>query len=81
MRDREREKQALCREPDVGLDPGTPASRPEPKADSQPLTHAGVPNLWLFICLVLSGFVRIVSKLKVHRLSLKRDSKDMTFNA
>ena len=49
MRDRERErerererqrhrqreeKQALCRELDVGLDPGTPGSQPETKADS-----------------------------------------------
>ena len=25
-RDRQREKQAPCREPDVGLDPGTPGS-------------------------------------------------------
>ena len=35
-RDREtetqREKQAPCREPDVGLDPGTPGSHPGPKA-------------------------------------------------
>ena len=28
-------------EPDVGLDPGTPGSRPEPKADAQPLSHPG----------------------------------------
>ena len=33
---RQREKQAPCREPDVGLDP-TPGSCPEPKADAQPL--------------------------------------------
>ena len=26
MRDRQREKQAPCREPDVGLDPGSPGS-------------------------------------------------------
>ena len=38
MRDRERqryrlrEKQAPCREPDVGLDPGSPGSHPGPKA-------------------------------------------------
>ena len=25
------EKQAPCRDPDVGFDPGTPGSRPEPK--------------------------------------------------
>ena len=37
MRDREierqREKQAPCREPNVGLDPRTPGSRPGPKAE------------------------------------------------
>ena len=42
-RDRQREKQALCREPDVGLDPRTPGSRPEPKADAQPLSQPGAP--------------------------------------
>ena len=58
MRDRERqrhsqrEKQDSHREPNVGLDPGTPGSLPEPKADTQPLTHPGVPimshsKLWL----------------------------------
>ena len=30
QRDRQREKQAPRRELDVGLDPGTPRSRPEP---------------------------------------------------
>ena len=38
MRDRQihrqREKQASCREPDVGLDSGTPGSRLELKADA-----------------------------------------------
>ena len=29
---RQREKQAPCREPDMGLDPGTPGSCPGPKA-------------------------------------------------
>ena len=41
---RQREKQAPCREPDVGLDPGTPGSRTEPKADAQPLSHPGAPK-------------------------------------
>ena len=31
QRHRQREKQAPCREPDVGLDPGTPGSQPEPR--------------------------------------------------
>ena len=31
QRHRQREKQAPCREPNVGLDPGSPGSRPGPK--------------------------------------------------
>ena len=27
----------------MGLDPGTPGSHPEPKADAQGLSHPGVP--------------------------------------
>ena len=42
-RDTLREKQAPCREPDAGLNPGTPGSLPEPKAGTQPLNHPGVP--------------------------------------
>ena len=42
QRHRQREKQAPCREPDVGLDPGTPGSCSEPKPDAQPLSHPGV---------------------------------------
>ena len=34
QRHRQREKQAPGREPDVGLDPGTPGSSPGPKADA-----------------------------------------------
>ena len=33
---------------DVGLDPRTPGSGPEPKADAQPLSHPGVPNDYFF---------------------------------
>ena len=44
QRHRQREKQAPCREPDVGLDPGTPGSCPEPKADAQLLSHPGIPD-------------------------------------
>ena len=35
--------QALCQEPDAGLDPGTPGSRPGPKAGAKPLRHPGIP--------------------------------------
>ena len=43
QRHRQREKQATRREPDVGLDPGTPGSRTRPKADAKPLSHPGIP--------------------------------------
>ena len=49
MRDTERrkdtaeKKQAPCEEPDGGLDPCTPGSHPEPKADTPTLSHPGVP--------------------------------------
>ena len=39
QRHRQREKQAPCGEPNVGLDSRTPGSRPELKADTQPLNH------------------------------------------
>ena len=39
---RQREKQAPCGEPDAGLDPRTPGSHPEPKADTQLLSHPGI---------------------------------------
>ena len=47
QRHRQREKQTPCREPDVGLDPRTQGSRPESKADTQPLSHSGVPIFYM----------------------------------
>ena len=44
QRHRKRKKQAPCREPDMGLDPGSLGPRPEPTADVQPLSHPGVPR-------------------------------------
>ena len=46
QRYRQREKQAPCGEPDMGLDPGTPGSRPERKTEAQPLSHPGALVLW-----------------------------------
>ena len=37
------EEAGSCGEPDVGLDPRTPGSCPEPKTDAQSLSHPGVP--------------------------------------
>ena len=48
-REREAETQAegetgsMHREPDVGLDPGSPGLRPGPKAGAKPLRHPGIP--------------------------------------
>ena len=46
QRHRQREKQAPCRKPDMGPNPGTPGSRPEPKADAQLPSHPGIPQLY-----------------------------------
>ena len=49
-REREAETQAegeagsMHREPDVGIDPGSPGSRPGPKAGAKPLRHPGIPH-------------------------------------
>ena len=52
-REREREREAetqaegeaasMHQEPDVGFDPGSPGSRPGPKAGAKPLRHPGIP--------------------------------------
>ena len=44
QRHRQKEKQAPGREPNVGLNPSTPGSPTEPKADAQPPSHPGVPT-------------------------------------
>ena len=58
MREREREREAetqaegeagsMHREPDVGFDPGSPGSRPGPKAGAKPLRHPGIPVRWFW---------------------------------
>ena len=57
-REREAETQAegeagsLHREPDVGFDPGSPGSRPGPKAGAKPLRHPGIPLICFLIRIV-----------------------------
>ena len=41
----EGEAGSMHREPDVGFDPGSPGSRPGPKAGAKPLRHPGIPNI------------------------------------
>ena len=54
-REREAETQAeeeagsMHREPDVGFDPGSPGSRPGPKAGAKLLRHPGIPALKIFV--------------------------------
>ena len=54
-REREAETQAegeagsMHREPDVGFDPGSPGSRPGPKAGAKPLRHPGIPQFDSFL--------------------------------
>ena len=40
---RQREKQAPCREADVGFDPGTPGLCPRLKAGAKLLSYPGIP--------------------------------------
>ena len=48
QRHRQREKQAPCREPDVGLDPRTPGLHCGLKAGAKPLSHPGIPDFVVF---------------------------------
>ena len=36
-------------DPDVGFDPGSPESRPGPKAGAKPLRHPGIPQMFIII--------------------------------
>ena len=54
QRHRQKEKQAPCRESDVGPDPGIPGSHPGPKAGAKLLSHPGVPQ-HVFLAKKLDG--------------------------
>ena len=45
QRQKHKEMQAPCREPDAGLDPKTPGSHLEPKTGAQPMSHPGAPEI------------------------------------
>ena len=62
----QRQKQALSREPDVGLDPRTPGSRPEPKADAQLLSHPGMPRKPFLILGWVKGWPAEVLSTRYH---------------
>ena len=44
----------MHREPDVGFDPGSPGSRPGPKAGAKPLRHPGIPKIFFLFKGVMS---------------------------
>ena len=68
QRHRQKEKQTPCREPNMGPYPGIPGSHPELKADTQPLSHPGVP-----LSLSLSLFLRYY--LFIHERHREREAE------
>ena len=50
------------REPDVGFNPGSPGSRPGPKAGAKPLSHPGIP---CFNIILLNNLLNYFSFIKV----------------
>ena len=56
QRHRQREKQAPCREPDMGLDPRTSGSCPGPKAGTQ-LSHQSIPAVRVFVRVFLPKLI------------------------
>ena len=57
QRHRQKERQAPHWKPDVGLDSRTPGSYPEPKADAQPLSHPGIPQILLVLTFSLDSLL------------------------
>ena len=60
---RQREKQAPCREPDVGLHPGTPGSHPKPKADAQPLSYPAKHPMHIILIITSSSVIFLLPEL------------------
>ena len=54
QRQQRQEKQAPCKEPHMGLDPGTLGSHPELKSDTQPLSHPSISCVYflkMYLCI------------------------------
>ena len=68
----------MHREPDVGLDPGSPGSRPGPKAGTKLLRHPGIPRIGFyfkrFVCSCPFDVDDIRSPLYVESCRQKADS-------
>ena len=74
QRHRQREKQAPCREPDVGLDPGSPGSCSGPKAGAKPLSHPGCPNFTI----LRKRFLFIGERERVHARTCTLESMSLS---
>ena len=61
QRHRQREKQAPRREPDAGLDPGTPGLHPGPKVGAKPLSHPGIPDKPFFKIAIFTPTVTVTN--------------------
>ncbi|XP_048957332.1 uncharacterized protein LOC125753664 [Canis lupus dingo] len=72
IHERQRERQARCGEPDVGLDRSPQGSRPEPKAEAQPLSHPGAPGLIVLMSVVLRHSLR-----KNNVFTFRKNIKDL----
>ena len=58
----------------LGLDPRTPGSHSESKADAQPLSHPGVPEIQLLLMVILDS----ESSQGEKRLREKRNAQGVT---
>ena len=47
---------------DMGLNPKTPGSRPEPKADAQPLSYSAAPDFSQFLKVYIQDFREVLKK-------------------
>ena len=66
QRHRQREKQTPSREPNSGLNPRTPGSWSELKAEVQPLSHSGVPINFPLLFMLFVPWVRNLCPLQVY---------------
>ena len=69
----------MHREPDVGLDPGSPGSCPGPKAGAKPLRHSGIPALLVLEAEVSEYPVFITSWVLLNVHPLVSNSKIFVF--
>ena len=53
----------------MGFDPGSPGSRPGPKAGAKPLRHPGIPRNESYLVNVLSSHFRLVEQRNIRESS------------